>query len=140
VRITARTHRVDGDGDAPVRAVLEADGEGDARGEFAVELRLGGPCADGAPRDKVVEILWGYGVEKLGTDGNAEVGEVAEKLSGGAEPLVYLERTVYGRVVDKAFPTNCRTRFLWFSKKMGMRNVRDEFGVRTDWTDEVLPR
>lgn len=38
VRIAARAHRVDGDGDAPVRAVLEADGEGHARGEFAVEL------------------------------------------------------------------------------------------------------
>lgn len=119
VRIAARTHRVDGDGDAPVRAVLEADGEGDARGEFAVELRLGGPCADGAPRDKVVEILRGYGVEKLGTDGNAEVGEVTEELPGDAEPVVYLERTVYGGVVDKALPTDCRTRFLDFQKKKG---------------------
>jgi hypothetical protein len=38
VRVAARAHRIDGDGDAPVRAVLEADGEGHARGEFAVEL------------------------------------------------------------------------------------------------------
>ena len=140
VWIAARTHRVDGDDDAPVRAILEADGEGDTRGEFAVELRLGGPCADGAPRDKVVEILRGYGVEELGTDGNAEIGEVAEKLPGDAEPLVNLERTVYGGVVDEAFPTNCRTRFLGFQKKDGMRNVRDEFGVRTDGRNEVLPR
>ena len=117
VRIAARTHRVDGDDDAPVRAILEADGEGDTRGEFAVELRLGGPCADGTPRDKVVEILRGYGVEELGTDGNPKIGEVTEKLPGDAESLVYLERTVYGGVVDKAFPTNCRTRFLGFPKK-----------------------
>ena len=136
VRIAARAHRVDGDGDAPVRAILEADGEGHARGEFAVELRLGGPCADGAPRDEVVEILRGYGVEKLRANGNADVGEVTEKLPGDAEPLVYLERAVYGRVVDEAFPTNCRARFLGL-QKCEMRNVRDEFGVRTDGQDEI---
>lgn len=136
VRIAARAHRVDGDGDAPVRAILEADGEGHARGEFAVELRLGGPCADGAPRDEVVEILRGYGVEKLRANGNADVGEVTEKLPGDAEPLVYLERAVYGRVVDEAFPTNCRARFLGL-QKWERRNVRDEFGVRTDGRDEI---
>jgi hypothetical protein len=58
-----------------------------------------------------------YGVEKLRADGNAEVGEVTEKLPGGAKPVVDLERTVYGGVVDEAFPTDCRTRFLELLKK-----------------------
>ena len=77
VRVAARAHRVDGDGHAAVRAVLEADGEGHARGELAVELGLGGARADRAPRDEVVEVLWGNGVEELKADGDAEMSEVA---------------------------------------------------------------
>jgi hypothetical protein len=77
-----------------------------------MELRLGSACADSAPRNKVVEILRGYGVEKFRADGNAKMGEVTKELPSGAKPLVYLKRTIYGRIVDKAFPTNCCTWFL----------------------------
>lgn len=80
--------------------------------------------------------MWRYGVEKLRADGHAEVGEVTEKLTGDAKPVVNVERTVYGGVIDQAFPTDCRTRFLEF--KVGKcRIVRDEFGVLDKYTDGI---
>lgn len=50
---------------AAVRAVLEADGEGDAAGEFPMELGLGRACADRAPGDEVSDELGGDGVEQF---------------------------------------------------------------------------
>ena len=57
--------------------VLETDGEGNTGGELAVELGLSGTSADGTPRDEVGDVLGRDGVEKLGSDGDAEVGKVA---------------------------------------------------------------
>jgi len=125
VLVAARTHGVNRDGHPPVRAILETDWEGYTGGEFAMELRLGSACADSAPRNKVVEILRGYGVEKFRADGNAKMGEVTKELPSGAKPLVYLKRTIYGRIVDKAFPTNCCTWFLGWEG--GMSGKSSEF-------------
>lgn len=135
MRVAAGTHRVDGDGHAAVRTVLEADREGDARREFAMELRLGGARANGAPRNKVVEILRRYGVEELRADGDAEMGKIAEKLPGDSEAVVDPKRPIDGRVVDEALPTNCRARLLLVRKKKknGSRNVREKCasGIQT---------
>ena len=54
------------DVDVAVGAVFETDGEGDAGGEFTVELRFGGTSADCAPGDEVADELWGDGVEEFG--------------------------------------------------------------------------
>ena len=129
VRVAARAHSVDCDGHASVCAILETDWEGYTGGEFAMELRFGSACADGAPRDKVVEILRRYGVEKLRANGNAEMGEVTKKLPGSAKSLVYLKGTVYGGIVDKALPTNCCARFLrereeWSEKSSAFRRTK----------------
>lgn len=57
VRMARRLHSVDGDRDGTVRAVLEADGEGGARGELTVELGLRRPRTDGTPGDQVGDEL-----------------------------------------------------------------------------------
>lgn len=69
---------VDGDAQTAVGAVLEAHGEGEARGQFAVQLGFGGAGANGAKRDEVGEELRGDGVEHLRGDGDAGGGEIAE--------------------------------------------------------------
>jgi hypothetical protein len=127
VWVATRAHRVNRDRHAAVRAVLEADREGYARGKFAVELGLGGAGADSAPRNEVIKVLRGNSIKKLRADWNAEVGEVTEKLAGDAKPSVDLERTVYSGIVDEAFPADCRAGFL--DEEMQVRCVRKGFGI-----------
>ena len=64
--------------------VLETDREGDTGGELAVELGLGGTSADSTPRDEVSDVLGRDGVEKLGSDGDTEVGKVAQEFTSEA--------------------------------------------------------
>lgn len=54
----------------------------------------------------------GNSVKKLRANGNAKMGEVTKKLTRQTESLVYLERTIDGRIVDETFPANRRARFL----------------------------
>lgn len=48
-----------------VLTVLEANRERHTRGEFTVELRLGGTSTDGTPRDEVGDVLRRDGIKKL---------------------------------------------------------------------------
>lgn len=48
VGVSNGANGIDCDVERAICAVFEADGEGEARGEFAVELGLGGAGADGA--------------------------------------------------------------------------------------------
>jgi hypothetical protein len=89
-----------------VLTVLEADGEGDTRSELAVELRLGGTSTDSTPRDEVGDVLGRDSVEKLGSDGNAKVGKIAQELTGKTQTLVDLEGTVEVWVVDETLPSD----------------------------------
>lgn len=97
---------------AAVCSVLEADGEGDAAGELTVQLRLGGAGTDRAPGDEIRDVLWGDGVEQLGADGDAQVGQVAKQLAGDADTLVDLEGAVNIGVVNETLPADGGTRFL----------------------------
>ena len=65
VGVAARAHRVDGDRHAAVGTIFEADWERHARSEFAMELRFRSACADCAPRNEVVQILWRNSVQEL---------------------------------------------------------------------------
>ena len=67
-----------------VLTILETDREGDTGGELAVELRLSGAGADSTPRDEVSDVLRRDGIEKLGSDGDTEVGKVAQELTSEA--------------------------------------------------------
>ena len=97
---------------AAVRAVFEADGEGDATSELSVKLRLGRPRADGTPGDQVGDELGRDCVEKFRTNRNAEVCEVAEQLAGETEAFVDFEGAVDIRIVDETLPADRRPGFL----------------------------
>ena len=103
---------VDGDLDAAIGAVLEADGERNARGKLAVELRFRRAGADGAEADQVVEVLGGDGVEHFGDDGKTNLGDVDKELAGGAEAFVDVEGVVEVGIVDQALPSHAGSRFL----------------------------
>lgn len=77
-----------------------------------MELRLGGTRANCTPGYEIVDVLRGNSVKKFRANGNAKVGKVAKELPPKTKTLVYLERTIDGRVVDEAFPANRRARFL----------------------------
>lgn len=77
-----------------------------------MELRLCGTRANCTPGNKVVDELRRNSVKKLRANGNAKMGEITKKLTSNTKSLVYLKRTIDGRIVDKAFPANRRARFL----------------------------
>lgn len=95
-----------------VLTVLETDGEGDTGGELTVELGLSSTGADSTPRYEVSDVLGRDGVEKLRSDGDTEVGKVAQELTSEAQTLVDLERPVEIWIVDETFPSDGRTWFL----------------------------
>lgn len=112
MRRARSSHRVHSNRHRAVRPVLEANREGDARRELAMQLRLGGASADGAPRGEVGDELRRDRVKELRADGNAEVGQVAQELPGGPQALVDLEGAVDVRIVDQALPADGCTGFL----------------------------
>jgi hypothetical protein len=89
-----------------------------------MELRFGGTCANCTPGNEVIDVLRGNGVKKFRANGNSKMGEVTKKLTPEMKSLVYLKRTIDGRIIDEAFPANRRARFL------NEEGVRDRFGVR----------
>lgn len=97
---------VNSDTEVAVGAVLEADGEGQARGQLAVQLGFGGAGANGTDGDAVGEELGGDGVEHLAGNGHAVVGQVGKELAGDAEALVDLEGVVNVGVVDQTLPAD----------------------------------
>ena len=119
MRVSARAHRVYRDFDTSVCAVFEPDRERYTRGEFAMELRLSSTRTNRTPGDEVIDVLRGNSVEKLRANGNAEMGEVTKKLTRKMKSLIYLKRTIDGRIIDKAFPANRRARFLNEEGKLG---------------------
>lgn len=112
MRRLRRTHRIHRHAHPSIRPILEAHGKRAARGKFAVELRLGCARANGAPGDEVGDVLRGDGVEELGADGYTEVSEGAKELPRGMQAFVDLEGAVNAGIVDQAFPSNGRPRFL----------------------------
>ncbi len=101
---------VDGNSQAAVGAVLEADREGQTGCQLAMELRLGRARADRAERDQVREELRGDCVEHLAGDGHALGRQVAEELAADFQALVDLEALVDVRVVDQTLPADGRPR------------------------------
>jgi len=91
---------------ARVLTILEADGEGDTRGELTVELRLSSTSTDGTPRDEVSNVLGGDSVEKLRSDGDAKVRKVAQELTSKTQALVNLEGSVEVWVIDETLPSD----------------------------------
>lgn len=103
---------INGNAKAAVSAVLEAYGEGEARGQLTVELGFGGTGTNGTYRDAVGKELRRDGVEHLGGNRHALVGKVGKELSRDAETLVDLERVIDIGIIDESLPANSRSGLL----------------------------
>ncbi len=95
-----------------ISSVLETDWEGEARGQLAVELGLGGTGTDGTERDHVCEELWRDGIKHLRSNWHAHGRQITEELAGDAKPLVDLVRLVDVWVVNQTFPADGGARLL----------------------------
>jgi hypothetical protein len=101
-----------------VRTVLETDREGDTRSKFTMKLRLRCTSSNGTPGHEVCQVLRGNGIQKLRSDGNTQVSQVAEKLPCHTETLIDFEGTINVRVVDETFPSHSRAWFLVTGKEL----------------------
>lgn len=133
-------HGVDSDRDGAIGTVLEADGEGHTGRELTMELGLGGASTDGTPGDEIGDVLGGDGIEQLGADGDATVGELAEQVAGDTDTLVDLEGAVDVRVVDQTLPANSRAGLFAAERSVNfeMRRRRDS-QVSTHDDEEAVP-
>lgn len=64
--------------DRAAGAVFKTHGHRQARGEFAVDLRLGGTRTDGPPSNQVREVLRRNRVKKLGASGQPNGGQIQQ--------------------------------------------------------------
>lgn len=112
---------VDGNSQAAISAVLEANGERETGSKLTVQLGLSGACSDGAEGDEIREKLRGDGVEHLRGNGHARGCEVNVELAGDAEALVDLVALIDIRVVDQTLPADCSPGLL----EVGAHNDED---------------
>ncbi len=129
-----RSDRIDRDAQASVRAVLETDGEGKPTCQLTVQLRFGGPCANGPQGNQIGEELRGNGIQHLAGDGHSQRREVAEQLSRYPEPFVDFEGFVDFGVVDETFPADGGAGFL----EVGAHDDAEVFGVRFGEGEQAL--
>lgn len=100
------TNGVNGNAEIAIGAILEADREGQTRGQLTMKLRLGGAGTNGADGNAVGKELGGDGVEHLTGDGHAVIGQIDKELARDAESLVDLEGVVNVGIVDQTLPTD----------------------------------
>ena len=72
-----------------------------------MDLRLGRPRADGAPRDEIGEELRADDIEVLDGRRQAHGRELAEQAASEAQALVDIVAAVELGVVDQALPADC---------------------------------
>ena len=130
VRLAGRFHRVERDADVAVGAVLEADRAGEAGGQLAVDLALGGARADGAPGDEVGEVLRRGHVEEFAAGGQAEIVDVEQQRAGEAQAVVDVEAAVEVGVVDQALPADGGARLLEIDAHDDLEPVAEAFAER----------
>ena len=97
---------VGGDADIAVGAVLEADRGGQARGQLAVDLALGGARTDGAPGNQVADVLRRDHIEEFAACRQAQAVDLDEQLAGDAQAFVDAVGLIEVRVVDQALPAD----------------------------------
>lgn len=102
--------------------VFKANRERNTGSELTMELRLSGTGTDSTPRDEVGDVLRRDGVQKLGSDGNTDVGKITQKLTSLAEAFVDLEGTIEVRIIDETLPSDGGA---WFFAT-GEEGVRNE--------------
>lgn len=103
---------VNGNIQSAVGTVLEADREGQTRGQFTVNLRLCCACANGTERQEIGSVLRSDGIQHLTGNGHALLGQVEVQLSRNAKTSVDVEAVIKIGVVDQALPADSGTRLL----------------------------
>ena len=98
--------------DGAVGGVLEAHRHGQAAGQLAVHLGFGVARADGAPADRVADVLRGDGVKPFGGGGQAKAQHIGEHLARQPHALADIEATVQIGVVDQPLPADRGARLL----------------------------
>ena len=107
-----RLQRIDRGRKRPVRAVLEADRGGQAARHLPVRLRLGGTGTDRGPGDELGEVLRHDGVERFGSRGKTQLGDVQQQLAREQDALLDVKRIVQVRIVDQPLPAHRGSRLL----------------------------
>src|SRR5215470_15699338 len=103
-------HRIDGDANITVGAVLETNRAGKSGGELAMDLTLGSPRPDCGPRHEIRYVLRGRHIEEFGACGKAKIVHRRQDVAREAKALVYVEAAVEVGIVDQPFPADSGAR------------------------------
>lgn len=102
-------------------AVLEADGHGEGRGKFTVDLRLGGTSTDGTPRREVGKVLGRDDIyvlarailglslaltKELSSGRETHLSKLDQELASHLQTAVDLVGAVHVGVVDETLPAD----------------------------------
>src|SRR4051794_8474629 len=75
-----------------------------------MDLTLRRSRSDGSPADQACNVLRRDHVEEFGAARYAHPRKIQQKTPRRSEPIIDLERLIQMRIVEKTFPSNCRSR------------------------------
>jgi cobaltochelatase CobN len=112
VRVTRRAHCVNGNLQAAVGGIFQADGHGKSARHFAVRLRFRGARANRGPRHQIGDVLRHDRIEKLRGRRQTHADNFEQEFSRDLQARFDVFRTVKVRVIDQTFPADGRARYL----------------------------
>src|SRR5690554_4548604 len=98
VRVGDRLHGVNGNVQAAVGAVLEADSHRQAAAHFTVGLGFRGTGSDGRPGDGVLQVLRRNRIQRLGCRRQAQFVDVEQQAAADVQALFDIEGIVQVRI------------------------------------------
>ena len=98
--------------DGTVRGILEPDRHRQATGQLAVHLAFGIARTNGAPADRIADILRGDRVKPFGSDRQTQRQHIGKHLACLPHALTNIELAIEIRIVDQTLPTDSGTRLL----------------------------
>src|SRR5690606_24023956 len=110
VRLGGGKHGVECNLDVAAGAVLEADGAGEARHHFAVDLGFRGTGTNGSPGDEVRNVLRGGHVEEFAGSRQAEIVDLKQERAGEVQAFCDVQAAIEIGIVDQALPADRRAR------------------------------
>ena len=97
---------VGGDLDIAIGSVLEADRCRQARGQFTVNLALGGAGTNGPPRDQITQVLGRDDVQELTAGRQPGAVDLNQQLARNTQALINAEGLIQVRIIDEPFPAD----------------------------------
>lgn len=134
---TGSADGIDGSTDAPIGTILEANGAGETGGKLPVDLALGGPGANGAPGNEISGVLGGDGIEELTADGDTELIDIEEKLTGLPKSPINLEGAIKVRIIDETLPADGGPGLFKIDAHNNEKILGDGFAVLGEFTGIV---